>query len=61
MKIENRFAQERALCELLGLDANQTVNVVVEWSAGEPTVARWEGYKVLTDEELVALGELLSR
>ena len=35
---------DRALCELLGIDPEQTTKYVVERSAGDPKVTiRWEG------------------
>ena len=48
------------LCELLGLDANKTTHVTIEWEPHGVVTARWEGMKMLTEDEVTAVGELLS-
>lgn len=48
------------LCELLGLDPNKTIHVTIEWEPAGVVTARWEGLKMLTEDEVTLVGELLS-
>lgn len=55
-----QIGRQIKLCEVLGLDPNKTLHVTIEWEAGGVVSAHWEGWKMLSEAEINAVGELMS-